>query len=52
MACPTLTPASQTSKSVLPVTGSPAQVAAALPYGIYAASNDFLSGAADQVAYT
>ena len=52
MAFPTLTPASQTSKSVLPVTGSPAQVAAALPYGIYAASNDFLSGAADQVAYT
>ena len=52
MALPTLTPSSQISKSILPVTGSPGLVAAALPYGIYSGSSDFLSGASDQVAYT
>jgi len=52
MALPTLTPSSQISKSILPATGSPDLVAAAVPYGIYTGSADFLSGAADQVAYT
>jgi hypothetical protein len=51
MALPTLTPASQMSKAILPTTGAAADVAATLPLGIYT-SNAFLSGAADQVAYT
>ena len=52
MASPTLTPSSNTSVSKLPVTGTAADVAAALPFGIYSANTDFLSGAAEQVAYT
>ena len=52
MAIPALKPASTTNANVLPVTGSPANVANTLPFGIYAASSPFLSGAADQVAYT
>ena len=58
MAIPTLTPASVSSKSILPATGSPGDVTEAnLPFGIYAkdgklASTDFMSGAAEQVAYT
>jgi len=52
MALPTLTPSSQISKSILPITGTVTDVAATLPYGIYSTSTDFLSGAADQVAYT
>tara|TARA_R110000850_G_scaffold40079_1_gene103380 strand:+ start:574 stop:1809 length:1236 start_codon:yes stop_codon:yes gene_type:complete len=40
------------SKSILPPTGTIANVAASLPLGIYASSPTFLSGAADQVAYT
>lgn len=52
MALPTLTPASQMSKAILPVTGTAANVAASLPFGIYSGSADFLSGAADQVAHT
>jgi len=51
MAIPTLRPSSQTSKSILPVTGTHADVLASLPFGIYS-SNAFVSGAADQVAYT
>jgi len=51
MALPTLTPVSQMSKSILPITGTAGNVAATLPLGIYT-SNAFLSGAADQVAYT
>jgi len=51
MALPTLTPASQMSKAILPITGAAADVAATLPLGIYT-SDAFLSGAADQVAYT
>lgn len=35
MALPVLTPASTSSKSVLPETGNPADVSAALPYSIY-----------------
>ena len=51
MALPTLTPVSQMSKAILPITGTAGNVAATLPLGIYT-SNAFLSGAADQVAYT
>tara|TARA_B100001123_G_scaffold74689_5_gene84300 strand:+ start:22161 stop:23429 length:1269 start_codon:yes stop_codon:yes gene_type:complete len=46
-----LSPKSQTSAVVLTSTGSAADVAAALPFGIYASSDAFLSGAASQVAY-
>ena len=52
MSYPTLTPASQASKSILPVTGAYTDVTDALPFGIYSGSNDFISGAVDQVAYT
>jgi len=52
MALPTLSPKSQMSKSILPPTGTVANVAATLPLGIYDSSDSFLSGAADQVAYT
>ena len=52
MALPTLTPTSQTSAIILPSTGSEANVAAALPLGVYAGSTEFLSGAAAQVAFT
>ncbi len=51
-ALPTLSPASQMSKSILPPTGAAGDVAATLPLGIYSSSDPFLSGAADQVAYT
>ncbi len=52
MALPTLSPKSQMSKSILPPTGTVGDVAASLPLGIYDSSTAFLSGAADQVAYT
>jgi hypothetical protein len=52
MALPVLRPKSTTNKNVLPATGSESNVAATLPFGIYAAVPQFLSGAADQVAYT
>ena len=52
MALPVLTPVSQTSAVILPSTGTAADVAATLPYGIYSSSDSFLTGAADQVAYT
>ena len=52
MSYPTLTPASQLSAVVLPSTGSTSLVADTLPYGMYTGSVDFLSGAAEQVAYT
>ena len=51
MAKPVLTPTSATSSITLPVTGSPGNVSATLPYGIYSSNADFLSGAADQVSY-
>jgi hypothetical protein len=54
MSVPTLTPASQTSAIVLPVTGTHSNVNSAsnpLPFGIYT-SEAFVSGAVDQVAYT
>ena len=46
-----LNPKSQTSILVLPSTGSHSLVASSLAYGIYSASNPFISGAVDQVAY-
>jgi hypothetical protein len=52
MALPVLTPISQTSAVILPQTGTATDVAGTLPYGIYSASDSFLTGAADQVAYT
>ena len=52
MSKPTLTPKQQTSVIVLPATGTATDVSSVLPLGIYAAETDFLSGAADQVAYT
>ncbi len=52
MSIPNLSPASTSNANILPVTGAAANVAATLPFAIYANSNAFLSGAADQVAYT
>lgn len=55
MSEPTLTPVSQMSKVILP-TGSNAGEAvasvASFPFTVYTDNNYFLSGAADQVAYT
>ena len=47
-----LSPKSQTSALVLTSTGVPGDVKSALPFGVYSGSAAFLSGAADQVAYT
>jgi len=52
MAIPKLNPASTSNANILPATGSTLNVAATLPFGVYAASSPFLSGASDQVAYT
>ena len=52
MSVPTLTPPQTTSAIVLSSTGDSTKVAAACPIGVYAASQDFLNGAAAQVAYT
>ena len=58
MALPTLRPVSNSSKSILPETGSHGNVNRLLPYKIYSDSNsvlfsgNFVSGAVDQVAYT
>jgi len=52
MSLPTLTPTSTTSAIVLPSLGSAANVTAALPLGVYAGSQEFLTGAAAQVAFT
>tara|TARA_R110002110_G_scaffold202304_4_gene413312 strand:- start:651 stop:1919 length:1269 start_codon:yes stop_codon:yes gene_type:complete len=52
MAVPKLNPASTTNANILPITGSTTNVVATLPFGIYASSTPFLSGATDQVAYT
>jgi len=51
MAFPTLTPTSQQSAIILPSTGTVGDVLASLPFGMYT-TEAFLSGAADQVAYT
>jgi len=52
MAIPNLNPRSTTNSNVLTATGSASMVAVTLPFGIYAGSDAFLSGASDQVAYT
>jgi hypothetical protein len=52
MAIPQLTPASTSNVNVLPITGSTTNVVATLPFGVYASSTAFLTGASDQVAYT
>jgi hypothetical protein len=52
MSVPTLSPRQQTSIIVLPSTGSTALVTEALPYALYTDSDEFLSGAAQQVTYT
>jgi hypothetical protein len=53
MAVPTLTPSSETSRVILPVTGTSAAsaVAANYPFGIYAADSYFQLGAKDQVNF-
>ena len=53
MALPILTPKSQMSKVILPVTGNATDVTNDnLPYGVYLDTPDFISGAVDQVALT
>ena len=52
MSLPILTPVSQTSAIILPVTGNINNVSDALPLGVYADSSEFLLGAAAQVAFT
>jgi len=52
MAIPTLSPESTVSAITLTATGSAADVSSTLPFGMYSYSADFLSGAANQVAYT
>ena len=52
MSKPTLTPSQTTSIIVLPVTGTAGDVSSALPLGVYASEDAFISGAVDQVAYT
>ena len=53
MAQPTLTPVSQTSAIVLPTGSNPSEAEnAEFPFSVYTSDRFFLSGAADQVAYT
>ena len=52
MSLPELTPTSQTSAIILPITGTISNVTAALPLGVYKDSSEFLSGAVAQVAFT
>ena len=53
MSIPTLSPASNSSKSILSATGSISNITStAVPFGIYLNSDDFLSGAAAQVSFT
>tara|TARA_R100000152_G_C6756759_1_gene180538 strand:+ start:34 stop:1332 length:1299 start_codon:yes stop_codon:yes gene_type:complete len=52
MAIPTLSPSSEVSAVTLPRTGTPSDVSLQTPIGVYDASTDFLSGAADQINYT
>ena len=56
MSFPTLTPESSASAVVLPPTGTfgtdNGNITGSLPFGIYKAESDFVSGAYDQVAYT
>ena len=52
MSLPELTPTSQTSAIILPITGTISNVTGALPLGVYKDSSEFLSGAVAQVAFT
>ena len=53
MAQPTLTPTSQTSKVILPSSSLPSEADDfVFPFLVYSADQYFLSGAADQVAYS
>jgi hypothetical protein len=52
MSYPTLTPLSQTSAIVLPITGNISLVPLQLPFGVYSTDADFLTGAVDQVSFT
>lgn len=52
MAIPTLSPKSTISAIVLPATGTAGSVAGECPFGMFTGSVEFLSGAAEQVAYT
>tara|TARA_A100001015_G_scaffold321433_1_gene452162 strand:- start:4856 stop:6151 length:1296 start_codon:yes stop_codon:yes gene_type:complete len=57
MSIPTLTPASNSSKSILPASGSEGDVNKSVPYKVYSDTSSglydatFLSGAANQVTY-
>ena len=51
MATTTLTPASTVSSVKLPATGTVGDVSGSLPYGVYSGTAEFLTGAAQQVAY-
>jgi len=51
MALPALTPVSTSSRTILPVTGTSTNVSGSVPYGIYNSSDEFISGAVDQVAF-
>ena len=52
MSFPTLTPTSQTSAIILPVTGTSDNVADACPMGNYTGSAEFITGAVQQVKFT
>lgn len=52
MSYPNLTPKSQVSAIVLPITGNISNVSDQLPFGVYSSDNDFLTGAVDQVSFT
>jgi hypothetical protein len=57
MSIPTMTPASHSSKSILPASGSEGDVNKSVPYKVYSNTSSglydatFLSGAASQVTY-
>ena len=52
MSLPTLTPTSETSAIILPVTGTHSNVTGACPMGVYTGSAEFITGAVQQVKYT
>lgn len=52
MSYPVLIPKQNSSVIILPETGSAANVAPSLPYGVYGSSPEFVTGAVKQVAYT
>jgi len=52
MSLPELTPTSQTSAIILPVTGTYSNVTDACPMGVYTGSDEFITGAVQQVKFT